>query len=1680
MRVSDWNKIKEKLSELHDELEAKDLVEHLYEQRVFTDDDKERIMHEATRKDRAIKLLDILRNKELQEGDVYKVFLAQLRRTQPHLADMLKPPGTARRQKTAATESSKGRHVDYIQNMDTGQLCEFLAPLLKKNNIDEHVLKIFKQEEIDGRVFLTMDRSSMKEVFPDLKFGERVKILMERDEFIESAELLTGLQGNVVSIEPCQQEREYARRFDAQTGCTEKYKKGKILENLQTRPGNMIDPTHHCITLDGLDEDSALETIGWETMKFASACMNDRTNGTIHFGVYDGSDTNHSHGEVLGITLERKDCEDTIAKSIQNCFPSDQRSTASACIHPVKYVDVIDHKEICGYVLEIDVEPQERLVKDQAYFIKDQYIKPHQKGSEQQLFRLKSGTPDHESADGVYQFMHTKSKLDENRKEAERIYAAKTAQGMNMLQQLRMFLCDGDAQMGDIYPILVISPLDKSMSKQEIHARFSFIADIEWVCIFDFDPDGQKRGIYEYLTEERKMAFKLRLTDDFDQRECEMSRDDKLNDDLESSHLKPWIFCNGFEPLDKPGLGVLEWKRKRSEGFKEAVRYFSHLVPKDRAILVYLLLSKEYDVMLEAAEELIQRFQNQWMMLAESDSVAAHWKEQLFNRQVEDRVSLNTRCLTPVKWEEVNVCMKEITGPDDPLTKTECQLTTTTGRCTVLPKNMQNEMCDLEILSATACSEMETMDEEEKYKIQKEEEKHFYEGHPPSWVNFYSAHVLTRKIHDSILENVKDTLKGNVSDNENIGRVTLYHQPGSGGTTTAKRLLWDLKERYRCCILHKYSKESHKQIVSLWEYGEEKGNPVLVMIDNLEEDKLQTLVELLKVEASSHFQGFPGVLCVLLICHRQTCLPANRERMMFMLTQELSAEEKNWFQLKYSELTESFKKQKGPNPKNLLSLNIMKENFSQTYIENTVKEIILSMRSLQEKSLLKYVALLNAYDHRYRGVPVPCFDLLMSERKRITGQQWEKCLSAPLRMLITSTKDQPKSLRVINPLLCKWILTILMKGDGQTLSDVMLEFLYSEFCKWRSDVAGRNLFNILRDIMKLREPTASGKPSTFSRLIQELYDSKDVDSAAEILKKTFEKTSDIFIAQQIARLFIVCENWDQAIKYASVATDKQPNNSYLWDTHGQIYKVRLSKLFETGLATDSEDTKRLMKEAVECAYEGTKRFITVQQLSSLETTTDRNAAGYFGQVDICSSLLDTLSLIPDFKNKANLRMFLQGESPTPTELCLVTEEQHLWLQSLQKNVFTTLRKLDDEADKYKLEGNGAQSRNYFFFQRRNIDRLRQTVSRYFGDEDAPTLSGAEKLTPDKRRRQVTNFGVYSLRHLLQLLKEENSRDILLTICRLTHMNLSNPLPFDCRIAIGSALALLHVAQSESDLPSFAVLLEASSRLYDVNNEDKYIDLEPYLFLLLLHWPTPNRKRHQLAKPVKLAEALSKWKDAYERKYPRQQRSPHGTERPFFFLTKKEGIESVVHVYQLRNYNKASRNYKLQRLLNIRENQDLLQRFEGLLSGNGWNVSVRWETEGGNKLPAFTIPLHTRESRQSLRNKHVSFVIGFGWSGPKACDVQTDSGNRGAVTPAQNLEPQQHVMSTVRCVQPALHTDVGHLIDIKNKLRQIQQLKHIPRNQLHPQQLSLMRQEATLLYQKDSLLGQRREEYMGFV
>ncbi len=80
-----------------------------------------------------------------------------------------------------------------------------------------------------------------------------------------------------------------------------------------------------------------------------------------------------------------------------------------------------------------------------------------------------------------------------------------------------------------------------------------------------------------------------------------------------------------------------------------------------------------------------------------------------------------------------------------------------------------------------------------------EKEAEFYRGAPPQWLNFYCAEknhtpFVKRDIYTKITELIQKKREINYS----ISSINLFHQPGSGGTTLAMQVLWDLRKKLRC------------------------------------------------------------------------------------------------------------------------------------------------------------------------------------------------------------------------------------------------------------------------------------------------------------------------------------------------------------------------------------------------------------------------------------------------------------------------------------------------------------------------------------------------------------------------------------------------------------------------------------------------------------------------------------------------------------------------------------------------------------------------------------------------------------------------------------------------------------------------------------------------------------------
>lgn len=157
-----------------------------------------------------------------------------------------------------------------------------------------------------------------------------------------------------------------------------------------------------------------------------------------------------------------------------------------------------------------------------------------------------------------------------------------------------------------------------------VSENFNFLLNIKPSAIFEFYSSLDKKYLNNFVDADLERVVKVYTTDNFDiNSEENANSPDKLNsvlEELRTRQFKPWIFCNGYEPLQKPVLNRLEWK-KRSKGFKEVMRFLQQEIPNERALIIFLIFSKNYDIMLEVAEEVILKFQNQWIAMSESEKL---------------------------------------------------------------------------------------------------------------------------------------------------------------------------------------------------------------------------------------------------------------------------------------------------------------------------------------------------------------------------------------------------------------------------------------------------------------------------------------------------------------------------------------------------------------------------------------------------------------------------------------------------------------------------------------------------------------------------------------------------------------------------------------------------------------------------------------------------------------------------------------------------------------------------------------------------------------------------------------------------------------------------------------------------------------------------------------------------
>ena len=395
-----------------------------------------------------------------------------------------------------------------FEDFTSTEVQEWLKPRLAKEQIPVSVLERISDEEIDGKAFLYMSENDLKEVFPDLKFGPRKKLALLRDEIVQAP---VSHLSNVKPSLPRQQRKENARKFGSMPSMSDKYCQGKILDKYETRFGSsMLDPARQFFPCcDDSERAGIYDFIAEKVTVFSAACLNDRRNGTIYFGVGNTDCEQFSHGQVLGIPLSPKDCEDSIKHFIRKRFIQETVEAALKCIRVI-FVEVVllDREEEHGhFVLEVDIEPKVETVKNLAFF-----LNRDAPGEKKVLYRLHDGSPKAQDPDQIVKFSDEKSVLTRNRQQEEKVSHSRRTR--NLPQLLKDFLCGGGDRLdGGYCPLLATGAVDPS--QDGFKESYKFVSDLDWRCIFDFDARSAEKGLYQFLDDKKEILYKVKTAGDF-------------------------------------------------------------------------------------------------------------------------------------------------------------------------------------------------------------------------------------------------------------------------------------------------------------------------------------------------------------------------------------------------------------------------------------------------------------------------------------------------------------------------------------------------------------------------------------------------------------------------------------------------------------------------------------------------------------------------------------------------------------------------------------------------------------------------------------------------------------------------------------------------------------------------------------------------------------------------------------------------------------------------------------------------------------------------------------------------------------------------------------------------------------------------------------------------------------
>ncbi|XP_021166487.2 sterile alpha motif domain-containing protein 9-like isoform X1 [Fundulus heteroclitus] len=1430
-----------------------------------------------------------------------------------------------------------------------------------------------------------------KSDLPKQKAKEEENVLQEKQPVVQQC---------VLTKEDCR-----ARPFDKDPDFI--YVKHRVLQP-ESGAFNLINPCREFKSLANasqLDNTRLRTKFAREVLKFATGCMNVRTNGTIHFGVMDSrEDADYVHGEIIGIPIKDKDVFVDALDFIERSFSSDKEHIRQ-CVRPPRFIEVMDHTSVeKRYVVEVDIVPSISIVRGKIYKVRLPNFKESANKVEFEketvLRRVGSKTEPVGDTDQLDFFQRIQDR-DAQREEAEK-YPCDPEIYQNLGRKLTMLMTRGKKSIEkEKWFILVTNKF-----KPNDLCHIDWLLNMNIFCVFDFDPDSNISGLCSKYSQSH--AANMHSLQSY-----QISRDTTIKEftgKLLLFEQTSWIFCNGRSDFkgSEPPCDDITWTNTKRPLLRESISLIcKHILPKGTFQVIFLLTSPVEKPLLHTFYEFSADMQGHEDIVCICELEEDFLKWESFAGGTFGADTVNNHGVVGMKMSHINATLQQL----QPVTAhtTKHLPTFAKGKC-CLETRAKEDMYSLEILAIDHC------DETVKESVEAEKqntEQHFYHGGKVTWLHLWLAEhkhvgdIIERDAYSEVFDLLED-LKSNTMQVP-VKRINIYHHPGSGGSTVARQVLWRKRTDLRCAVVKpSYSADvvAH-HAVKLREHDEndpQRCLPVMLLVEDSEQEYLDDLKNELEDAIRSQKILYEKTCFILLSCRRchDPAKKTNESPLENVsVTHKLSPKEKRMFSARLQELEEQYE------PEFILTFVLMSEEFKKvaTYVKKFVTNLLQGIdHESGDTRFLLYVALLNTYVQNsfISQSHYEALQGLSAYVPKLRQPVFETSLNEHMKLIFLYLRDEKthiESIKIIHPRVAEEILKQLLgdqKRRGSLAKELLAEKVLFEHRFGRDDYLA-----FLKALLNRRSKVSRGdeNDTLFSPLIDYVRKNESLELALELLKEAYECFhKDAFFAQTIARLYYSYEKFEEAKLWAETAATTKPDNSYILNTKGQVYK----RWFEAKLkATESNNipkTAKNMAPAVDIALTAMECFQQCQKVAEEHPET-MNKLGFFAEVEVGCRLLKLISSIQEFAHRddssSECIKYLITQHYIPEGIKDAWEPFHGRLKNLKNTIKETLDWISEDLSYFQKdivaheEETSESPEETVRNPLKSLSEASSDYGKYLGGGSGKLLKSSKSvltnLNPDTKRMIICRLGGGNLTSIFYKLNNQQERDTsdLQTILSLYP---SNPVTakFPQKDIINYIAANIALKCLSPQSPGVAALQDLQALSHQFPNDKRKCSPSALFLLTMLFWPEDHDKEDEKNKKYEIVQSaieyLTKdyWKKIKDIPPRRRRLFTH------FFLGNGTGLDKFVHKSKIERYTKRLPVHEKRMKWHTGEAWKMPELAQMLKSFSGWTEDGVVYLEGPKKKKFSIQPLYLPSVPYS--NQNVTFYLGFTFRGPVAYNI----------------------------------------------------------------------------------------------